>query len=120
LKTSVADDIALRRLGVLVPVADSGRLVPSLAGLLSLGTYPQQFFPQLNVTFVVFPTDHAGVVPDGGPRFIDNRSLNGPIPWIVSDAVDAITRNMRISGRSGASAGRTLTSTRSRRCARQS
>jgi len=26
-----------------------------LAGLLTLGVYPQQFFPQLNVTFVVLP-----------------------------------------------------------------
>jgi len=95
----VPDEVALQRLGVLVPAApDSSRLVPSLAGLLTLGTYPQQFFPQLNLTFVVFPAEHAGVVPEGGPRFIDNRSLNGPIPWIVSDAVDAIARNMRVSG----------------------
>jgi hypothetical protein len=72
--------------------------VTDLAGLLTLGSYPQEFFPQLNITFVVFPSDQAGVVPDGGPRFIDNRSLNGPVPWVVSDAVDAITRNMRLTG----------------------
>lgn len=96
---SVPDETALQRLGVLVPAApDSATLVPSLAGLLTLGTYPQQFFPQLNVTFVVLPTDQIGAVPHGGPRFIDNRSLNGPIPWIVSDTVDAITRNMRVTG----------------------
>ena len=96
---SVPDDVALQRLGVLVPAtSNSDELVPSLAGLLTLGTYPQQFFPQLNVTFVVFPSDQPGVVPDGGPRFIDNRSLNGPIPWIVSDTVDAIARNMRVAG----------------------
>lgn len=95
----VADQVALRRLGVLVPSEpESEKLVPSLAGLLTLGAYPQQFFPQLNVTFVVFPSDQAGVVPEGGPRFIDNRSLNGAIPWVVSDAVDAITRNMRLAG----------------------
>jgi ATP-dependent DNA helicase RecG len=96
---SVPDEVALRRLGVMVPAdPESERLVPSLAGLLTLGSYPQEFFPQLNVTFVVFPADQAGVVPDGGPRFIDNRSLNGPVPWVVSDAVDAITRNMRLAG----------------------
>lgn len=96
---SVPDEVALRRLGVLVPAGpDSDRLVPSLAGLLTLGAYPQEFFPQLNVTFVVLPSDQAGVVPEGGPRFIDNRSLNGPVPWIVSDAVDAIARNMRVAG----------------------
>lgn len=96
---TVPDEVALRRLGVLVPAGpDTGRLVPSLAGLLTLGIYPQEFFPQLNVTFVVLPSDQAGVVPEGGPRFIDNRSLNGPIPQIVSDAVDAIARNMRVAG----------------------
>lgn len=96
---TVPDEVALRRLGVLVPAApDTDKLVPSLAGLLTLGIYPQEFFPQLNVTFVVLPSDQAGVVPEGGPRFIDNRSLNGPIPQIVSDAVDAIARNMRVAG----------------------
>ncbi len=95
----VTDEVALRRLGVLVPQApQSERLVPSLAGLLTLGTYPQEFFPQLNVTLVVFPSDQAGTVPEGGPRFIDNRTLNGAVPWAVSDAVDAITRNMRLAG----------------------
>ncbi len=95
----VSDEVALRRLGVLVPEApESDRLVPSLAGLLTLGTYPQEFFPQLNVTFVVVPSDQVGVVPEGGPRFIDNRSLNGAVPWMVSDAVDAITRTMRLAG----------------------
>jgi ATP-dependent DNA helicase RecG len=93
----VADEVALRRLGVLVPASsDSGMLVPSLAGLLTLGSYPQQFFPQLNVTFVVLPYEVKGAVPEGGPRFIDNRSFNGPIPWMVIDAVDAIARNMRV------------------------
>jgi ATP-dependent DNA helicase RecG len=47
---------------------------------------------------VVFPSHDRGVVPEGGPRFIDNRSLNGPVPLIVADTVDAITRNMRIAG----------------------
>jgi ATP-dependent DNA helicase RecG len=95
----VPDEIALRRLGVLVAAGPgTDRLVPSLAGLLTLGVYPQQFFPQLNVTFVVLPSDQAGAVPEGGPRFIDNRSLNGPVPWIVSDTVDAIVRNMRVAG----------------------
>jgi ATP-dependent DNA helicase RecG len=94
---SVPDEVALQRLGVLVP-ASSGVLVPSVAGLLTLGTYPQQFFPQLNVTFVVFPAHDRGVVPEGAPRFIDNRTLNGPIPLVVADTVDAISRNMRIAG----------------------
>ena len=95
---SVSEEVALQRLGVLVP-AGSGQdvLVPSLAGLLTLGVYPQQFFPQLNVTFVVLPAVAKGVIPEGGPRFIDNRSFGGPIPVMVIDAVDAIARNMRVA-----------------------
>jgi ATP-dependent DNA helicase RecG len=95
---SVPEGVALQRLGVLVP-AGSGQdaLVPSLAGLLTLGVYPQQFFPQLNVTFVVLPAVAKGVIPEGGPRFIDNRSFGGPIPVMVIDAVDAIARNMRVA-----------------------
>ena len=94
---SASDEVALQRLGVLVPAGAEGALVPSLAGLLTLGAYPQQFFPQLNVTFVVFPALDRGIVPEGGPRFIDNRTLNGPIPVMVADAVDAMTRNMRVA-----------------------
>jgi ATP-dependent DNA helicase RecG len=94
---SVPEEVALQRLGVLVPARPGQvELVPSLAGLLTLGSYPQQFFPQLNVTFVVLPSEVRGSVPEGGPRFLDNRTFNGPIPWIVVDAVDAIVRNMRV------------------------
>ena len=95
---SVPREVALQRLGVLVP-ARQGKdvLVPSLAGLLTLSVYPQQFFPQLNVTFVVLPAVAKGVIPEGGPRFIDNRSFGGPIPLMVVDAVDAIARNMRVA-----------------------
>ncbi|HXA61837.1 MAG TPA: ATP-binding protein [Streptosporangiaceae bacterium] len=92
----VSDDVALQRLGVLVPF--EGRVVPSLSGLLTLGVYPQQFFPQLNITFVVLPSETKGVVPEDGPRFIDNRSLNGSIPEMVADTVDAAVRNMRVQG----------------------
>lgn len=95
---SVPEEVALQRLGVLVPArSDRDVLVPSLAGLLTLGVYPQQFFPQLNVTFVVLPAASKGVTPEGGPRFIDNRSFGGPIPLMVVDAVDAIARNMRVA-----------------------
>lgn len=88
----LSDENALRRLRVLVETED-GRLAPSMAGLLSLGIYPQQFFPQLNLTFVHFPTAEGEALATG-ERFLDNRSLDGPIPVIVRNALDAIRRNM--------------------------
>lgn len=88
----VDDETALRRLGVLVRHQD--RLVPSLAGLLTLGSYPQQFFPQLNLAFVVIPAMSKNAVPADGPRFLDNRTINGPIPAIVDDALAAVISNM--------------------------
>jgi ATP-dependent DNA helicase RecG len=94
---SITDEVALRRLAVLVQRPGSSDLVPSLAGLLTLGTYPQQYFPQLNVTFVVFPSGSRDAAPEGGPRFLDNQVLNGPVPDMVADTVDAVTRNMRVA-----------------------
>ena len=94
----VSDEQALRRLKVLAAGPD-GRLVPTLTGLLAVGTYPQEFFPQLNVTFVVVPATRMDLIPSDGPRFLDNRSFEGPIPVIVRDALRAITRNMTVSSR---------------------
>ena len=90
--TEAADHEVLHMLGVLTePRPDSP---VSLAGLVALGRYPQQFVPQLSASFVVLPTIDGSPLTDG-TRFIDNRPLDGPIPAIVSQAVSAMHRNMR-------------------------
>jgi ATP-dependent DNA helicase RecG len=71
-----------------------GTLHPTIAGLLSLGRHPQQFFPQLMVTLVVYPTV-TGPDLDSGERFIDNVAVEGPIPVMARDALAALKRNMR-------------------------
>ena len=87
-----SDEEVLNMTGVIAePSADSAVTV---AGLLALGRYPQQFFPQLSASFVVLPTGDGEPTADG-TRFVDNRPLDGPIPTIVSTAVDAMLRNMR-------------------------
>ncbi|MEV0566737.1 ATP-binding protein [Dactylosporangium sp. NPDC050588] len=86
------DETVLRMNRVVVPDA-SGVLRPSLAGLLSLGHYPQQHFPQLNVTFVHYPTV-TGESSPSGVRFLDNVSVNGSIPYMAREALAAIQRNM--------------------------
>lgn len=82
----------LRRAKVLVPGQDGGDSV-SLAGLLALGSYPQETFPQLMVTFVHYPTV-TGAQSASGERFLDNVALEGPIPVMVRDSLAAIRRNM--------------------------
>lgn len=89
-----SDEQVLRMMRVLVN--HEAGLIPSLAGLLALGSYPQQFFPQLNLTFVVYPTAQAGVPGPGFERFLDNASFDGPVSEMVEDALLRLRRNMRM------------------------
>ena len=91
---SRTDRDVLRTTGVLVP-DEREHLVPSLGGLLALGRHPQEFYPSLGMTFVVFPTEGVGEVGPGGERFLDNRRLEGPVPTLVLGAMDALKRNMK-------------------------
>lgn len=87
------DRAVLRRSRVLVVPRDGGPECVTLAGLLALGEYPQGQFPQLNLTFVHYPTPDGLPLPSG-LRFLDNAALDGPIPVIVRDAQAAVRRNM--------------------------
>ncbi|MGF1663337.1 MAG: ATP-binding protein [Kineosporiaceae bacterium] len=86
---------ALLRVRAAVRVHD--RVVPTLAGLLCLGAYPQQFFPQLFVSFVSLPGLTMGEELADGTRFLDNQSCDGPIPQMIEEAVEAVRRNMRVA-----------------------
>ncbi len=90
--TEAADHEVLHMLGVLSEQRPDSPV--TLAGLLALGRYPQQFVPQLAASFVVLPTADGSPLADG-TRFIDNQPLDGPIPAIVAQAVSAMQRNMR-------------------------
>ncbi|MDN6566824.1 MAG: putative DNA binding domain-containing protein [Actinomyces sp.] len=88
--TGTTDTLSqLRRLNV---VDQAGR--PTLAGLLSVGTYPQQFFPQLFIDVAVHPGTAKGAQP-GSTRFLDRKVCEGPIPVAVDQAVRAVARNLR-------------------------
>jgi ATP-dependent DNA helicase RecG len=88
---------ALAMLGVLV--RNEGVLVPSLAGLLSVGRFPQQFFPQLMVSVAVYPHTERGRSGPGGIRFLDSAALGGAVPDMVVDALQVVQRNMRVVSR---------------------
>lgn len=71
---------------------------PSVAGLLSLGTYPQQFFPNLVIQASVDP----GSRDPAGTRVADTQRFDGPLPWMLDDALRWVARNSRARVRFGA------------------
>lgn len=79
-------DATVLRMTKVIARGSDGADHPTLAGLLALGHYPQQFFPQLNITFVYYPTT-AGARDAAGIRFLDNASIDGPIPVMVEGAL---------------------------------
>lgn len=85
----VDESTALERLHVLVRDEHSN-LVPSLGGLLTFGVYPQQHFPQLTVSVVVYSGEETG------PRFADNPVIRGPIPELVAETIAVLRRHMRV------------------------
>lgn len=74
---------------------DGELLRPTLAGLLALGKYPQQFFPRLCIAFAVYPGTNKAEVTRSGVRLLDSQTIVGPIPSMVEDCISAIIRNMR-------------------------
>jgi ATP-dependent DNA helicase RecG len=48
----------------------------------------------LDITFVVFPTIKPGVPMADGTRFLDNASLDGPIPVMIEQTLAVLRRNM--------------------------
>lgn len=90
----VDDREALRRIGAAAPDAH-GEVRPTLAGLLCLGTYPQQFFPQLFISFVALPGETIGDALPDGTRFLDNVTCDGSISEMLDAVLAAARRNMR-------------------------
>jgi ATP-dependent DNA helicase RecG len=91
---SAKEEIFLR---LRIATQDNGVICPTLAGLLMFGKYPQEFFPQLIITFVqYFGTTEDERTPQGA-RFVDNRRFDGPITEMVDEAETYIMSAMRKS-----------------------
>ena len=91
---SAKEEIFLR---LRIAAQDNGIIRPTLAGLLMFGKYPQEFFPQLMITFVqYFSTTEDERTPQGA-RFVDNRRFEGPITEMVDEAETYIMSAMRKS-----------------------
>ncbi|MBC3185732.1 putative DNA binding domain-containing protein [Corynebacterium sp. zg-331] len=78
----------------------------TMAGLLCLGTYPQEFFPSLLIDVAVHPgktkshTSHT--------RFLDRKVCDGSIPAMLLDCLRAIKNNLRVRRVVSGSQGRDL------------
>ncbi|WP_329421802.1 ATP-binding protein [Streptomyces sp. NBC_01268] len=86
-------DEILFRTGV---VAGDDR-IPTVAGLLALGVYPQQFFPSLVIQASVAP----GPNDPPGTRAVDAKRFDGPIPLMLEQAMSWVQRNTRTRVRFG-------------------
>jgi ATP-dependent DNA helicase RecG len=80
------ESLALHRLGVLAAPDSAAPL--TLAGLLTFGDYPQQWFPQLMASVAVHPAagDEA--------RFLDNVTVRGSVPQIIAEVLSVVRRNL--------------------------
>lgn len=94
-RADAVDDETLLANRRIIAEDGAGVMRPTLAGLLALGSYPQKFFPRLNVVFTSYPTGEKGAPSPQGKRFEDTANLDGPIPQMLVDALRAVSRNIR-------------------------
>jgi ATP-dependent DNA helicase RecG len=80
-----ADDELLRRTGV---VALSGEA--TVAGLIALGEYPQQFLPHYAIRAASLPDSSNSAI-----RALDEATFTGPIAAMLEDSVAWVARNSR-------------------------
>jgi ATP-dependent DNA helicase RecG len=83
------DDRWLRYLNI---TTGSGEL--TLAGLLTLGAYPQQHVPRLFIDVAVHPGRTKGTTAD--ERFLDRRLCDGNLQAMLQDSLLAIRQNLRV------------------------
>lgn len=70
-------------------------LVPTLAGTMIFGSYPQSFYPQLFIACSVIPGLQIGDVGEFGERFLDNKRVEGTIEEMLSETMKFLRRNMK-------------------------
>lgn len=87
---NASDDEILSRLNV---ETKDGEL--TIAGLYTLGTYPQQYLPNLNITAAV-------ITEEGDSRARDRLTITGPVPDMLVEAVSWVEQVTSSSIRIGA------------------
>ena len=71
--------------------------IPTIAGIMLFGIYPQSFYPQLSITAVLVNGDSYDSINDNKERFIDNKRIEGTISQMLEEALAFIIRNSKKS-----------------------
>lgn len=74
--------------------------VPTVAGLLALGTYPQQFLRYFTIRAALLPADARP-----STRALDSANFTGPVGAMLEDAVAWVHKNSRVQVRVDTSTG---------------
>ena len=69
--------------------------IPTVAGIMLFGKYPQASFPQLSITAMLVNGTEIGTVGENEYRFIDNQRIEGTIPQMLEEALVFINRNIK-------------------------
>jgi ATP-dependent DNA helicase RecG len=72
----------------------TGKICPTLAGMMVLGEYPQGYLPQLFIACVVVPGRKLGDIGEMGQRFDDNKRIEGTIEEMLEGALSFVRKNI--------------------------
>lgn len=87
-------DFEPREICELMSITKEG--IPTMAGIVLFGKYPQAYFPQLCIVAVVVPGYEIGDIGSDNERFMDNKRIEGTIPEMLDDAVSFVNRHMAV------------------------
>lgn len=72
----------------------TGKIRPTLAGMMVFGEYPQGYLPQLFVACVVVPGRKLGDIGKMGQRFDDNKRVEGTIEEMLEASLSFVRKNI--------------------------
>lgn len=72
----------------------TGKIYPTLSGMMLFGEYPQGFLPQLFVACVAVPGTKLAETGEIGQRFNDNQRIEGTIDEMLEQTLAFIRRNI--------------------------
>lgn len=74
----------------------TGKIRPTLAGMMVFGEYPQAFLPQLFIACIVVPGRKIGDIGELGQRFDDNERVEGTLEEMLEGALNFVRRNIGV------------------------